>query len=321
MREQAAVLLGRSSQTLPCLAAGSPQLYTIRTMHPDPEPEQTATPQSWESFLDAYAATIYAAIRSFSRTHDERMDLFLFVCDGLKANGMRRVRRFRYRPEAPCRFTTYLAVVVRNLALDHRRARSGRFREFTNTRGLDETDRLVYLYRMRDGISLPEVREKLERRHAIRIDSGALAERAARVERLLSASQRWRLLSRWARRQPAASIDSVTSIAESQGIAVPLTAAGRDPERSLGDRDAERAFAAAVAALSACEQLILALRFRDGLDVATSARAAGVSAVQVERATRDALAAIRTALGAARITREELEGRFGAWWSTWEARS
>ncbi len=276
---------------------------------------------TWDAFLDEHAATILAAIRPFARTYDERMDLFLFVCAALRSDGMRRVRRYRYRPEAPCRFSTYLAVVVRNLVLDHERARRGRYRAFSSMARLDAIDRRIVAYRFRDGRPLDEVRERLERRHGVRLEPQELAERVARVERSLSPSQRWRLLSRWTWRQPTIPIDCVSVVAEQTSRTFALAASGRDPERSLEERQAERAFARAVAGLAPRQQLVLAVRFRDGLDVGTAAKAIGVSGAEIERTTRDALAAIRSALGEARITRDDLEGAFGAGWSSWEAQT
>src|SRR5437773_1369392 len=138
---------------------------------------------SWQEFLHACSGIIFRVVRTFARSYDDRMDLFLFVCDGLQADGMRRVRGFRRRPEAPCRFTTYLMVVVRNLALDHQRSRDGRFRPFTNVAALDETDRIVSEYRLRDGRSLDEVRHLLLQRHGLRLGPDEIEERVARVER------------------------------------------------------------------------------------------------------------------------------------------
>jgi len=104
------------------------------------------------------------------------------------------------------------------------------------------------------------------------------------------------------------------------GAAAPPAADPReaDPERSLGARDAGEALTRAVGALSARQRLVLALRYRDGLEVAAAARALAIAPAQVERLTREGLEAIRAALGAERITRDEIEGGLGAWWIEWE---
>jgi len=274
----------------------------------------------WEEFLRAHADMIYCVIGTLARTYDDRMDLFLFVCAGLRANEMRRVRRFRHLPEAPCRFTTYLTVVVRRLALDYERSRRGRERPFQSLTALDSTDRLILEYRIRRGKTIDELRDELRRRHGVDLAPAALADRIARVERTLSPSQRWRLLSRWAWRRPTLPVDPVRAIAGSTSAPVPLRSGGVDPEACLRADDAGRTFADAVSALPARQQLVIALRFRDGLDIGAAATSLGVSSAQIERNTRDALTAIREVLGAAHITREELERACGTWWRSGEER-
>jgi len=277
---------------------------------------------SWEEFLSTYAGTIFRAVRRFARTYDQRMDLFLYVCENLNADGMRRVRGFRDRPEAHCRLTTYLTVVVRNLVLDYGRARHGRFRLFRNLKVQDSVDRIVSEYRLRDGRSAGEVRELLRRRHGVVLKEEEIAERIERVERSLSPSQRWRVLSRRASRQPSVPIDPVHSaVPAGARPGAALEDRSGSPEQSLSTQDAGHVLTRAVTALSARERLVLALRYRDGLEVSEVARALGITPAQVERTTREAVEAIRGNLGAARITRQELEGGLGEWWLSWEART
>lgn len=278
-------------------------------------------PVSWESFLDVFAATIYGLVVREARTYDGRMDLFLFVCEALAADGMRRVRAYRYRPDAPCRFATYLTVVVSNLVRDFHRSRRGRFRPFTSTAKLDAVDRLILVLRFQEERSLDDLVRSLEARHGVSLPALELAERIARVERSLTPGQRWRLLARRAWRSPALPLDGSGSSAvggargASRGAA--LASSERDPERSLGTADAERAFAHALATLSGRQQLVLVLRFRDGLDVAATAQTIGLSNAQVERLSREGLSGIRGALGAAGVTRDDLEAALAAGWSSW----
>src|SRR5687767_11800942 len=98
-------------------------------------------PAAWDEFLPRFAEVIFRVVRLAAGSYYERMDLVLFVCDRLREDEMRRVRAFKFRPEAPCRFSTYLAVVVRNLALDFLRARDGRYRPFKTIEALEPADR------------------------------------------------------------------------------------------------------------------------------------------------------------------------------------
>src|SRR5262245_44004974 len=147
-----------------------------------PPADTTRVPATWDEFLDHYASDLFRIVRLFADSYDDRMDLFLFVCERLQADGMRRLRSFRYRPEAPCRFSTFLSVVVKNIALDHLRARQGRFRPFQNLADRGETDRLLFGYHIRDGVPLEECRRLLETRHGIRLTAADLSRRAADLE-------------------------------------------------------------------------------------------------------------------------------------------
>src|SRR5262249_30549055 len=71
-------------------------------------------PAAWQTFLERCADTVFRVVGLFASGYDERMDLFLFVCSRLHEDDMRRLRSFRFRPDAPCRFSTWLTVVVKN---------------------------------------------------------------------------------------------------------------------------------------------------------------------------------------------------------------
>src|SRR2546428_9574498 len=114
-------------------------------------------PDAWETFLVSFSDVIFRVARLFADTYDERMDIYLFTCARLKVDGMRRLRSFHYRPEAPCRFSTWLSVVVKNIAVDFIRSREGRFRPFRDVETMEEADRLVFQYYLRDGRALEEV--------------------------------------------------------------------------------------------------------------------------------------------------------------------
>ena len=151
-----------------------------------------------------------------ARAHDERMDLFLRVCEGLRAGGMRRLGARVAPMRAVHASPTYLSVVVRNLALDYRRSRHGRFRAFTSVARLDETDQLVS--------ALPFPRREASRRGSrdpcragagIQLSSADLMRIAWHgCSRTMSASQRWSCFSRWSGRQPAIPIDPVDGTGE-----------------------------------------------------------------------------------------------------------
>jgi RNA polymerase sigma factor (sigma-70 family) len=255
-------------------------------------------PVAWQTFLDACSPTVFRVVSLFADTYDDRMDLFLFVCTRLHDDDMRRLRSFRFHSESPCRFSTWLAVVVKNLAVDYLRSRDGRFRPFRNVDAMDEIDRLVFEYHLRDGRSLEEVRHFLEKRHDIRIGEVELAGRAERVEAALSANQRWRLLARLAARQEPLPLDPVSGAARlERERAIPLADEWGDPEKTLRSREADRALHSALEAVPPRERLAVALRYRDGLSVPQAASALDVTPAEAERLAREGIRKIRESLG------------------------
>jgi len=278
-----------------------------------PPSEDNAAPATWEEFLDAYAGTIFRLSRLFTGSYDERMDLFLFVCERLQQDGMRRLRTFRYRPEAPCRFSTFLSVVVKNIAVDFIRSREHRFRPFRSVASLDAADQLLFDYCVRDGRTVEESRLLLERRHGIRLTPDEASRRATALEVSLSSSQRWRLLSRLALGRRPLSIDPVAEVAlgsvpsSGEPREVPLPRREDDPERLLASREGDRVLQEALEDLGPRERLALALRYRDALPAKAAGQVMGLSAGEVQKLAAQGLHAVRDKLRRARITRADID--------------
>lgn len=264
-------------------------------------------PAAWPFFLDSYADTIFRVVRLFSDTYDDRMDLFLFVCGKLREAEMKRVRSFRYRPEAPCRLSTWLSVVVRNLALDFIREKEGRFRPFRSVEKMDDIDRLVFEYHLRDGRPLSEVRDRLARSHGIRIEDGPLLDRAGRVQESLSANQRWRLLARLIEKRRHLSLDPVAGGALRGDDILPLADERGDAEVRVRRREADHALAEAMRGLSARERLAMTLRFRDGLTSREAGQVMHVPAEEVERLARCGVERLRESLRGAGFATPDFE--------------
>lgn len=270
-------------------------------------------PVAWQAFLGACSETVFRVVSLFADTYDDRMDLFLFVCTKLHDDDMRRLRSFRFRTESPCRFSTWLAVVVKNLAVDHLRARDGRFRPFRKVDAMEEIDRLVFDYHLRDGKPLEEVRHLLETRHGIGVGDAELAGRAARVEAALSANQRWRLMARLSERRDHLPLDPVSGAAGLEPEkAIPLADARGDPERALRSREAGRALRSAMEAIPPRERLALTLRYRDGMTARQSAVVLNVTPTEAERLARDAVRKVRKSLEHAGMAPPDFESALAA---------
>jgi RNA polymerase sigma factor (sigma-70 family) len=265
-------------------------------------------PAAWQAFLDACSETVFRAVSLFASTYDERMDLFLFVCTKLHDDDMRRLRSFRFRPESPCRFSTWLAVVVKNLAVDHARAQEGRFRPFRKIDAMEQIDRLVFDYHLKDGKPLEEVRHLLVSRHGLDVGDAELADRAARVEAALSANQRWRLMARLSERRHHLPLDPVSGAAGMEPEqAIALVDSRGDPERALRVSEAGQALHSAMESIPPRERLAVTLRYRDGMSARETAVVLQVTAAEAEQLAQDGASKVRERLKRAGIAPPDFE--------------
>jgi RNA polymerase sigma factor (sigma-70 family) len=83
---------------------------------------------AWDLFIQQYRRLIFAAIRHYTREHDEVMDVFAEICGALRENQLARLQGYWDRPTHRARFSTWLVTVVRNRTVDWLRQRLGRRR-------------------------------------------------------------------------------------------------------------------------------------------------------------------------------------------------
>ena len=147
----------------------------------------------------------------------------------------------------------------------------------------------------------------LEARHGVRLRPDELRERSARIEESLSASQRWRLLSRvWASRRPLP-VDPVEGATTAAGEGLALRGARKDPAAALDSKSARAAFREALAGIEPRKRLALALRYKDGLRMREVARVMRATEKQVEHWVREAVAEIRDHLVGSGFTHDDLD--------------
>jgi len=274
---------------------------------------------AWELFLESFGGVLFGVVALFAESYDDRMDLFLHLCTRLREGEMRRIRRFRYRMDAPCRFSSYLAVVAKNLCVDYLRSRQGRFRPFRRVAAMDETDRLLFNYHIREGRNVEEARGLLLGRHGIRLGIQEASDRAGKIYAALSANQRWKLLARLASKRRALPIDPVAGVALGTRRAFPLESEREDPERSLRREEAEQVFQNALDSVDTRRRLALVLRFRDSMSAEEIAQTLAVSEAEAERIIGEGLEVLRLRLRACGVQRSDLESP--GWAALWAEKS
>ena len=101
---------------------------------------------AWDLFIDRYRRLIFGAIRHYTTEHDEVMDVFARVCEGLRENDFARLRRCAAHVEPDRPISTWLVAVVHNLTVDWFRHRNGRSRLNTLAAGFPPLRKRIFEY-------------------------------------------------------------------------------------------------------------------------------------------------------------------------------
>lgn len=252
--------------------------------------EQKQAEQAWLLFLQLYSNRVLQIVRRFAKDEDDKSDCFLFVCEQLRRNNCRRLRKFD--PAGPAMFTTWLHAVVFNLCRDWRRTKFPRYRAFGSVSGLPDFDQEVFHYHFERGFNLQETREILRYSypHVTRLQ---VADAAARLQKQITPRQRRLLLAR----RPK--LESLSTRPESGPAVRDLPANDRssEPEAAAGRQQLEMALNDAVAALDTSDLLILKLRFQRDLSLAEIATLTGITNAQaVDRRIQTIVDALRKSM-------------------------
>ena len=247
----------------------------------------------WPEFLAEQAPLILQVVHLFERDADEVEECFLFVCERLRRDDLRRIRRFR--AEGAASFPTWLRAVVRRLCLDWRRHRDGRFRLPRSIERLPPLEREAFR-----SVHLRHLTET-ETFHRLKalwpgLTREQLGEALVRVERALTSHQSWLLL---AHRPKLESISEPPASVDSGDWNRQLASPGPDPEEAAETHEASTALLSALGALPPPLRLLVRLRYEQDLPLETIARLAGLASPgEAERQLGMALAGLRRALAA-----------------------
>lgn len=238
---------------------------------------------AWDRFLGRYRRLIFATIRHYAHQPDDVMDVFARVCEALRADGMARLRR--YTPEGGARFSTWLVVVIRNLAIDWYRSREGRTRLGAAAARLPALQQTIFREVFLHGRSHAEAYEVIRSREYFDLSFSVFLRELAEVYRALTGSGAGRLPRELTVRPP-----------ESQQQ--PDDGSASEMRRILAD---------AMAGLGAAERLAVQLYVIDELPAAEVALLTGLAnAKAVYNCVYRALATVRVELERAGYRRDML---------------
>ena len=232
--------------------------------------------RAFPGFLREYTPFILSCIRRFAADPDERMEIYVHVCERLAADDCRRIRQYRGAGRlGACKFSTWLAAVVFNLSREWIRSARGRRRLFGSIQGLSRTNRLIFRYYFWDGYSRGQIATLLRMKNHTKCTVGEVTERLAEIEKHLTKDHKWRLVTGLLRSSGPISIDKPRAVVgEESGLDLPDRR--EDSGRWLEREDANERLRGLVAQLPDEERLAIVLRFERGLSAREIAAALGI---------------------------------------------
>lgn len=238
---------------------------------------------AWREFLEMYAGIILAAIRFSESDPDSAGDAFVYVCEQLRRDRFRRLRRFQAGGRAS--FRTWLCAVVRNLHSDWRRRQFGRRRPLKIVERMSSLDAEVFRLRFELGVPEEQAVQALLPRFP-GTDGAAVNAAEERIRHLVSDRQHGHLEQR-ARRSAMAAPIALEGLLEKECAP---RAGDADPEQSAAAAELRTALASAIRRLEPSERYLLQMRFGQELTLQEIARLAGLKDAQTaDRRLRDVL--------------------------------
>ena len=221
--------------------------------------------RGYQELLDQYTPVILRMIRRFVRDADEVMETYTAICERLRTNDFAALRRFRENSA----LAPWLSVVVANACRD-------RFRKFRTVsapesvlRQLGDRERLVFRYYYQDRLLQSDIAIVLQSRHRLACTEYDVARDLGRIDELLSVAKRWHLLAAIRANLPALALEDMTEgRLEHDDLAVYPEVIADGPDESLLRRLNE-----AVKTLDPDDQLLLLMRFEQGMRANDIARA------------------------------------------------
>ncbi len=247
----------------------------------DPAPESVTAirregSDAWPRFLVDFSPFMLSCIRRYAADQDERMEIYVHVCTRLAADNCRRIRQYRgYGSLGTCKFTTWLAAVIFNLAREWIRSSRGRRRLFKSVKDLSRIDRLVFRFYFWDGYSTGQIAMLLRSKEHLSCNVADVSQRLASIERQLSRDHRWRLVTALLRSAGPISIDRPSAVVGEE-FAIEIPDRREDCGLRLERDQARQLLSALVLKLPDEERVALRLRFERGLTAREVAVALGV---------------------------------------------
>lgn len=212
---------------------------------------------AYDALLEHYSPVILRMIHRFTRDHDEVMEIYTSICERFRANDFQALRRFRTNSE----LTPWLSVVVANACRDLFRRKKASSVPKSVINQLDELEKLVFRYYYQERLQHEDIAEIINSRHDVKCSALEVVEAIGKINDLLSVKKRWHLLTALNQNRPPMSIEEMAEY----GFEPAEPGDYSETDISLRDRESVEKLNHALNSLSDEDQLIVLLRFEQGM--------------------------------------------------------
>lgn len=213
---------------------------------------------AWTELLNRYASLIMRTASQFENQQNRNNDCFLFVSEKLSEDGFKRLQKYDSVRNAS--FRTWLITVIFNLCIDWHRKEFGRVYLLPAVSALPVFDQLVFRFCFVQALSTQECLQAL-RTEFPDVTRQQLSQAIARVHGVLTPRQRWQIGVRHRRKQWSSRVGDDSQSPDVDQLPTPI----QDPAAMAQRQQELDDLKAALAKLSARQQLLLHLRFHAGL--------------------------------------------------------
>ncbi len=215
--------------------------------------------EAYAELLKRFSPVIIRMIRRFMHDRDEVMEVYTSICERLRANDFKALRRFRINKE----ITPWLSVVVANACRDRfRKLRTVSVPQSVISK-LDDREKLVFKYYYQDRLQHQEIQQLLGGKHNLPSTGLDVVHALDKIDGLLSVNKRWHLLNALAQNRAPLSIEDLAALGfQARSSDRP---AARVEHALDNDMDDENKLNEALKQLDVQDRLMVLLRFEQGM--------------------------------------------------------
>ena len=220
----------------------------------------------YDELLRRFTRMMLHMIGRFMRDPDETMEVYTSICERLRGDDFRALRRFNPGSE----LTPWLSVVVANACRDRFRRQRATSVPLSVLKKLDERERLVFRYYFQEHLAHEDISEVVTHQHGVLCTPLEVLRAVEKINGLLSAKKRWFLLTALNANRAHLSIEELREVGIQPAVTRPA-----ELDEALRRKESVGRLNEALDRLPNEDRLMVLLRFEHGMSAPQIAKVMG----------------------------------------------